>query len=91
MLGVDGVSDFNALHSRKHDADVQRYAFDAGTPRRGSAAAAALKQNKKLGPNGLSSGPDLTTVKSGSAAIHSFTNPSALADDATRAPSRIET
>ena len=26
MLGVD--ADFNALHSRKHDAHVQLYAFD---------------------------------------------------------------
>lgn len=29
VLGVDGVSDFNALHSRKHDDEVQLYAFDA--------------------------------------------------------------
>lgn len=28
VLGVDGVSDFNALHSRRHDAEVQLYAFD---------------------------------------------------------------
>ncbi|WP_249133795.1 DNA ligase [Bradyrhizobium sp. AUGA SZCCT0182] len=28
VLGVDGISDFNALHSRKHDAGVQFYAFD---------------------------------------------------------------
>ena len=28
-LGVDGVSDFNGLHSRRHDAEVQLYAFDA--------------------------------------------------------------
>jgi hypothetical protein len=28
VLGVDGVADFNALHSRKHDTDVQLYAFD---------------------------------------------------------------
>jgi bifunctional non-homologous end joining protein LigD len=28
VLGVDGVADFDALHSRKHDAEVQRYAFD---------------------------------------------------------------
>lgn len=26
--GVDGISDFNALHSRKHDHEVQLYAFD---------------------------------------------------------------
>src|SRR5919198_17041 len=28
VLGVDGISDFNALHSRKHDEEVQFYAFD---------------------------------------------------------------
>jgi hypothetical protein len=28
VLGVDGVSDFNALHSRRHDNEVQLYAFD---------------------------------------------------------------
>jgi ATP-dependent DNA ligase len=28
VLGVDGISDFNALLSRKHDHEVQLYAFD---------------------------------------------------------------
>ncbi|BAL08514.1 MULTISPECIES: ATP-dependent DNA ligase [Bradyrhizobium] len=28
VFGVDGVSDFNALHSRRHDGEVQLYAFD---------------------------------------------------------------
>ncbi|MDN5001258.1 RNA ligase family protein [Bradyrhizobium sp. GCM10027634] len=28
VLGVDGVSDFNTLHSRRHDDEVQLYAFD---------------------------------------------------------------
>jgi bifunctional non-homologous end joining protein LigD len=28
ILGVDGISDFNALHSQKHNAEVQLYAFD---------------------------------------------------------------
>jgi ATP-dependent DNA ligase len=28
VLGVDGVADFDALHSRKHDEEVQFYAFD---------------------------------------------------------------
>lgn len=28
LLGVDGISDFNGLHSRRHDDDVQLYAFD---------------------------------------------------------------
>ncbi|WP_371259223.1 hypothetical protein [Bradyrhizobium sp. WSM1743] len=28
ILGVDGISDFNALHSRLYDHEVQLYAFD---------------------------------------------------------------
>ena len=28
MLGVDGRGDFNGLHSRRHDVEVQFYAFD---------------------------------------------------------------
>jgi bifunctional non-homologous end joining protein LigD len=28
VLGVDGISDFNALHSRKYDDEVQFCAFD---------------------------------------------------------------
>jgi len=28
LLGVDDRSDFNGLHSRRHDAEVQFYAFD---------------------------------------------------------------
>jgi bifunctional non-homologous end joining protein LigD len=28
LLGVDGISDFNGLHSRPHDQEVQLYAFD---------------------------------------------------------------
>ena len=28
LLGVDGISDFNGLHSRKHDDEVTLYAFD---------------------------------------------------------------
>jgi ATP-dependent DNA ligase len=28
VLGVDGVADFNTLHSRRHDDEVQLYAFD---------------------------------------------------------------
>jgi ATP-dependent DNA ligase len=27
-LGVDGISDFNGLHSRRHNEEVQLYAFD---------------------------------------------------------------
>jgi bifunctional non-homologous end joining protein LigD len=28
VLGIDGIADFNALHSRQHDDEVQLYAFD---------------------------------------------------------------
>jgi ATP-dependent DNA ligase len=28
VLGVDGIADFNALHSRQHDEEAQLYAFD---------------------------------------------------------------
>ncbi|WP_333924391.1 MULTISPECIES: ATP-dependent DNA ligase [unclassified Bradyrhizobium] len=28
VLGVDGLSDFDALQSRRHDDEVQLYAFD---------------------------------------------------------------
>jgi ATP-dependent DNA ligase len=28
LLGVDGRSDFNGLHSRRHDHEVEFYAFD---------------------------------------------------------------
>lgn len=28
VLSVDGISDFNSLHSRKHEEEVQLYAFD---------------------------------------------------------------
>jgi ATP-dependent DNA ligase len=28
LLGVDGISDFDGLHSRRHNSEVQLYAFD---------------------------------------------------------------
>lgn len=28
LLGVDGISDFDGMHSRQHDDEVQFYAFD---------------------------------------------------------------
>ena len=28
LLGVDGISDFDGLHSRRHNDEVQFYAFD---------------------------------------------------------------
>jgi hypothetical protein len=40
VLGVDGVSDFNALHSRKHDDEVQFCALHPGRRRRRPAQAA---------------------------------------------------
>jgi hypothetical protein len=35
LLGVDGISDFDGLHSGKHDEEVQLYDFDipGDTPR----------------------------------------------------------
>ena len=43
VLGVDGISDFNDLHSRMHDEEVQFCAFDVlGRRRRGSEPAAAV-------------------------------------------------
>src|SRR5258706_13247971 len=32
LLGVDGISDFNGLHSRKHDDEAMLYAFDGLAP-----------------------------------------------------------
>ncbi|MCP3459396.1 DNA ligase [Bradyrhizobium sp. CCGUVB23] len=67
ILGVDGISDFNALHFRKHDHEVQLYAFDNGsdwTKRYPWIAEAALKNRQTpfvidgeavvLGVNGIS-------------------------------------
>lgn len=31
VLGVDGISDLNALHGRKHDDEVQFCEFDIGS------------------------------------------------------------
>ena len=51
LLGVDGISDFNGLHSRKHDDEVQFYAFDMpGERRRGSPQAAAIDAQDQPGP-----------------------------------------
>ncbi|MGY4377229.1 bifunctional non-homologous end joining protein LigD [Bradyrhizobium sp. i1.3.6] len=50
VLGVDGVSDFNALHSRKHDHEVQLYAFDIlATGRRRPSGASARDAQDQLG------------------------------------------
>ena len=32
LLGVAGISDFNGLHSRQNDEEVQLYAFDIFGP-----------------------------------------------------------
>ena len=49
LLGVDGVSDFDGLHSRKHDDEVQLYAFDVlaldGDDLRNAAAQSMRKTN----------------------------------------------
>jgi bifunctional non-homologous end joining protein LigD len=34
LLGVDGISDFDGLHSRRHNDEVQFYAFDMPGRRR---------------------------------------------------------
>src|SRR5450755_2174223 len=33
VLGIDGVADFDALHSRKHDHEVQLYGEERKSPR----------------------------------------------------------
>ena len=47
-LGVDGISDFNAPHSRKHDEEVQLYAFNVpgACGRRFARAAASPAQEQ---------------------------------------------
>jgi hypothetical protein len=50
ILGVDGISDFNALRSRKHNQEVQLYAFDmARWRRRRHASASAFHAQDKSG------------------------------------------
>jgi bifunctional non-homologous end joining protein LigD len=50
LLGVDGISDFNGLHSRKHDEEVQLYAFDIlALEGRGPASAPAAPAEEQLG------------------------------------------
>ncbi len=46
ILGVDGVSDFNALHSRKHDEEAQLYAFDVLAADGDDLCALPLEQRK---------------------------------------------
>lgn len=56
ILGVDGVSDFNALHSRRHDNEVQLYAFASPCGRRGRSAPAAVGDAQDQ-PRSAASGP----------------------------------
>ena len=42
LLGVDGISDFNGLHSRKHDDEVMFYAFDILVERRRGSSQASI-------------------------------------------------
>ena len=52
MLGVDGISDFNGLHSGNHNNEVQLYAFDIlaldGEDRRGPARPALSMRKSNL-------------------------------------------
>src|SRR5215216_2906378 len=48
LLGIDGIADFNGLHSRKHDDEVQLYAFDLLTRGRRSSAMAAAPAKEHL-------------------------------------------
>ena len=61
LLGVDGISDFNGLHSRRHDDEVQLYAFDIlALGRRGSAEPAAdLAQDQPGAAAGAAAGRHL--------------------------------
>ena len=49
LLGVDGRSDFNGIHSRKHDHEVEFYAFDMLVRMGGSAQAAAVNAQDQSG------------------------------------------
>ena len=46
LLGVDGISDFNGLHRRKHNDEVQLYAFDVLVDRRRGLAELPLHLRK---------------------------------------------
>ena len=49
LLGVDGRSDFNGLHSRRHDDEVQFYAFDILVGDGGDPPAAAINAQGQPG------------------------------------------
>ena len=60
LLTLDGISDFNALHSRWHDGEVQLYAFDILALDGDALRKLPLSQRKqhlerllKRGPNGI--------------------------------------
>ena len=57
LLGVDGVSDFEGLHSRKFDHEAQFYAFDMLSQRRGRfAVATALSPQGRPRPTAQATG-----------------------------------
>lgn len=58
VLGVDGVSNFNALHSRKHDHEVQLVRVRHLSARRGRSPTTALEpaENESRPPVGPSAG-----------------------------------
>lgn len=49
VLGVDGISDFNALHSRKHDEEVQFYASTSSPSAARTCGAAAVNAQDQPG------------------------------------------
>jgi hypothetical protein len=52
VLRVNGIADFNALHSRRHDHEVQLYAFDIlALRRRGHARPAVVDAQDQSGPS----------------------------------------
>lgn len=55
ILGVDGISDFNTQHSRKHDHEVQRVSHGRG---RHSRPATASAKDKLAAPAGAAAGRD---------------------------------
>jgi bifunctional non-homologous end joining protein LigD len=62
VLGVDGISDFNALHSRKYDHEVQLYAFDILAMRGEDLRALPLHMRKANLEQLLARRPDGITV-----------------------------
>ena len=54
---MDGISDFNALHSRKHDHEVQLYAFDILVWAAMICASCSLERLSARRPEGITVAP----------------------------------